>query len=401
MIYNSQNYTISNSFRFNVLYLAFMIIWPVFRTLYMNGFDNAGRIPFFLMTVAVIVNRKAFLNCPKLVLLWFLWVAYNIFNSLTKGFYNETVSFYMWLPTHLIRPFVTMVVAFYTTNQNFNKTAKYMFYSFLLYFIMGIFKMNFAENYQGYTKLQNELGNSFINISILLPVFAFLSHHQNIITRKILYILLVLESILILYSGERKALVCLLVIILGGLFSENLNKNKMISIFALIPIVYFGLDYIMAYTIAGARFQEGFENSSYSDNFFLSLMGDRAFMYYDGWQMFLNNIWTGIGLGNFRWHNTVFEGLPLHTEYMVQLTECGIFGSTLFILFHYGLIKRCVVSYRIGSNNPIWFVIVSSYVALLLIFFVAWAYDNTCYFLFFGYMLAYLELLLKEKEYEY
>ena len=64
----------------------------------------------------------------------------------------------------------------------------------------------------------------------------------------------------------------------------------------------------------------------------------RALQYVDGFEVFKENIFTGIGLLNYskidQW------GLVLHSEYLVQLIECGIIGVFLFLFFHIYIIRK-------------------------------------------------------------
>jgi len=77
---------------------------------------------------------------------------------------------------------------------------------------------------------------------------------------------------------------------------------------------------------------------------------DRLLSYYAGLQAFLNSHLLGIGINNFFVNDTVISilgpnswflatGKPIHSEYIKALTELGIMGISLFILFIYNFLK--------------------------------------------------------------
>jgi O-antigen ligase len=117
-------------------------------------------------------------------------------------------------------------------------------------------------------------------------------------------------------------------------------------------------------------------------------MGDRAFMYDCGWDLFLEHPLTGIGLLNFRLQNALGIDLVLHSEYMVQICECGIIGSILFLIFYYGMAKRIIQLLISGENRQDTLVLLATFVGFLMMSFFAWTYTSIYYFVFFGFIYA-------------
>ena len=111
-------------------------------------------------------------------------------------------------------------------------------------------------------------------------------------------------------------------------------------------------------------------------------------------EMFLQNPWTGIGINNFCWQNNYHEGLPFHTEYMVQLAECGIIGTLIFIVFYYGMLKRLLICYRKKLARKEVIILMATFFAFVVINLVAWTYTNANYFMMYGIIYGATESLL-------
>ena len=168
----------------------------------------------------------------------------------------------------------------------------------------------------------------------------------------------------------------------------DMSMKQMIRIGFIAMITYLLVKTIMTYTVTGLRILADYEKHKYEDNWFLSNMGDRAFMYDCGWKLFLENPLTGIGLQNFRLQNALGIDLALHTEYMVQICECGLIGSVLFLIFYYGMAKRIVLLLNSGANKQGTFVLLATFVAFLIMSFFTWTYSGIYYFIFFGFIYA-------------
>ena len=114
-------------FRFNIFYLSFMVLWPLLQVEFFGGFDGAGRIGWFLMTLACFVNGMSMFQVPKIMLIWGVWILYNVILCQIKGF-NMDIPFPIWATNSLIKPFITMLVAYNAFRQDSGKTVKLLFY---------------------------------------------------------------------------------------------------------------------------------------------------------------------------------------------------------------------------------------------------------------------------------
>ena len=114
-------------------------------------------------------------------------------------------------------------------------------------------------------------------------------------------------------------------------------------------------------------------------------MGDRAFFYIYGGDLFLKYPIYGIGLTNF----PVYTGseLPIHSEYIVQLCECGIIGAVIYILFILSLLIPILRMIR-NNHSPAFMICMGALMTVLFISFYTWTYSIPRYFLAFGIILS-------------
>lgn len=383
-----------SAYRFNILYLSFMVLWPLFQSEFFGGFDGAGRIGWFLMIMAGFVNGKSLFLVPKVMLIWGVWILYNIILCQIKGFDSTSnTPFPIWVAKCLIMPFITMLVAYNTFRLDSSKTVKLLFYCWFVFVTLGLVTMQaHIRDVMGedITRQSNEMGNHFINASVFLLMFAFYALNKGLIKINIFIVACLIEILVIVLSGSRKGMLSIFIIFFMSYVGKksDMSMKQLVRIGFIAMIAYMVVQIIMTYTVTGFRIQAGLEENEYEDNWFLSRMGDRAFMYDYGWDLFLEHPLTGIGLQNFRFQNALGIDLVLHSEYMVQICECGIIGSILFLIFYYGMAKRIIQLLISGENKQDTFVLLATFVGFLMMSFFAWTYTGIYYFIFFGFIYA-------------
>ena len=130
------------------------------------------------------------------------------------------------------------------------------------------------------------------------------------------------------------------------------------------------------------------KNSSQYDSVLMQLLGDRAIQYVHSWEMFWNNKLTGIGLMKYSELNIVYEGLPLHSEYMVELAECGLVGASLFAAFYILMFRRLIFNCKNGGSKELSAFLLGSLLAIAFINFTSWTYDSPVFYMWFGLFFA-------------
>ena len=201
---------------------------------------------------------------------------------------------------------------------------------------------------------------------------------------------------IIIVSATRKAFGGIVIIVFFSFLPYFMRRSwRSVVALALFYFAYQGVNYLLDNTFLGERAIEIYEQETfYEKGTFLYYMGDRAYMYVDGWQLFLENMWTGIGLRNFA--AAAQSEMVLHTEYMVQLTECGIIGAALYLAFNISIIVGLVKAAFKKVDFKQTLVCLGLIVAILFISFTAWTYSFPIYFIALGIVIGHYKLLNNE-----
>jgi len=106
-----------------------------------------------------------------------------------------------------------------------------------------------------------------------------------------------------------------------------------------------------------------------------AMFDHRAAQYIIGWETFKNNPINGVGLSNFV--NVSGYSTPLHSEYMVQISECGLIGVSLFALFYGYIIKKLILIRSVfPSSKKTAEIHLLSILIMFVLFFGSWIYNN-------------------------
>lgn len=378
-------------YRYNLIYLFIIIVWPVIKINFLD-IDGAGRIESAFTLLAIIVNFQSFFHLPKAMYFWLIWIAYCVVSIHYKGFGIVDYPFLLWLPHNLLMPMVAMVVVYKCALYNYQDIIKTMFIYLLIYALVGTIIMFFNRDAIKADYLSNTVSNDQLNSMIILFPIAALCKKAKIINTLVLFSVTFMILFGIILSGERKAIAGLFLMIIGYFLSKNPNFNfrsfLLLGFIALIS--YFTVFFFLANSLAGERLDESLSSSEFQDNLFLKILGDRALMYVEGFDFFLENPITGLGLTNFINHSIIALHI-LHTEYMVQLAECGIIGTFLFLLFFGSMIVKIVKLFFLKIEREQTMIYAATLASILMIAFTAWIYDCLMYFVFYGFLLSFYD----------
>ena len=383
----------------NYTLLAMVILWPVLQQYVV--FDGAGRTLSSLTIVCFFVNL--YFNKAKILavpyVFWGIWVLFAIFNTHFKGSHIvDSLSFYL----SLFRNFIIVYVVSLEFRRGRDYFLKFISICLFIYAIGSFFTISEFENTDRFLGFS---GNAGILMLMFLPAFGLLQYQYKKISFQLLLFYIVVASYFAVVGATRKAIGGIAIILFMGIVA-NLNLRSFKTIFFTIVsfvVIYFAFNYMMENTILGERFSAAEEINNklipyqFRDNWFLKFVGDRAWYYIRGWQYFLDNPWTGIGLMNFAVYD--YSKHTLHTEYMVQLTECGIIGTTLYILFMGWMAYNLLyLFFNIEKRETL--IYAGIYGAILFVSFTAWTYSFPIYFIVFGVIIGYCkDKRFKEKLY--
>lgn len=384
----------------NYIYLALAILWDPIQRGFLH-IDGKGRIMFMLTILIFLVNivlDKRFLKkevFSRPAVFWGLWIIYSGINLQFQGYYGE-LSFSFFFVHQLFKPFLIMVIAAKETQRNPEKVFKLFTIVFTAFALLSVTVLGGVhETHED--RLTGQLGNTGPLNTIYVIFFAALLFVHKKIKWRTLIPLTIFAFAVISMAATRKAFGAAVIIALTFVLSQiKFSAKNIILALILSAGFYFGGNYALENTALGKRFEEGVEvgvEKNTTNIEVLSFLGDRVFFYVKGWEIFNNNMLTGIGLKNFMHKN--HGPLVIHSEYMVQLAECGIIGSMLFLLFYFWIGKNLIRIWRKNplQSRPALWILAGGFGAVLFINFTAWTYEFEQYFAAFGVMIGYIKYI--------
>lgn len=385
----------------NYFYLALIILWEPLQRGFLHV-DGKGRIVFFLTIGVFLFNvfsdknffKKEILSKPAVF--WGVWVVYSAINQQITGYYGE-LSFGYYIVNSLFTPYVVMVISIKETIRNPIKTVKLFTVVFTIYALLAITVLGGSGNPNG--RNIGELGNLGPLNTIYIVFFAGLLYVHKRIKLKLLVPLMIFAFAVITMAATRKAFGAAAIIATSLILSHvKLSTKNILATLLFTSIFYVGYNYLMENSTLGERFKEGVEvgeKMNTSNIEALNILGDRARFYINGWELFNEHPITGVGLRNYMHH---YDDLNvLHSEYMVQLAECGLIGTLLFLLFYIWIGRELFQLLRknIWGTRPLILALIGGFCAVLFINFTAWTYQFTQFFAAFGVMIGYIKFIKK------
>lgn len=381
----------------NLFYLGYTILSQILRTTVLQ-IDSAQRINLILFLLVIIVNvirskgfwaKVGFLPIGA----WIVWTIYATILKVHFGFNLSSAPMNIWIWVHLIMPCSILVIAYYECMCSPQRFIKLVTYCLALNLVLA--------TVLGQSKFDEEggLGNGESLKAFVFMVFICVAENYRIISKKFFYLGLILAIGITFWIATRKALAAEAIVIVAYFYSSRkLSLKTALLTILLLIIANYAYDYIMSNTFMGERIQEGAERD-YSEwnpnnNWFLTLMQDRALYYTVGWDYFLKHPIFGIGIGNFPYYTGVIE-LPIHSEYMIQICECGIVGCVFYLAFMLSMLRNILKTpYLSGA----FLVITAGYLAMLWLSFTAWIYDGVFFMMLYALIAGVCKYYIVDKK---
>ena len=386
---------------FNYFYIALVLLWEPLQGTILTV-DGKGRTLFFMTLLSLVINfsdkhfRKLFLSKP--IAIWGIWCVYAAINTYACGYTLEHITYPYFVVNKLICPLAVLGASAFEFTKKSRKFLKFALWTFIIYVLMGTFLMDsiYVEG-GGDIEGRNSLGNLLALNAIMILFFASIrySHHKDI-GGACLVILLIFAIGLVVYSSTRKALGAGVILVIAFIVSQiSWTVKSFLKLGIAVIFLSISYTYMMEHTQMGDRLKNlSEETEKYSkkydieDNLFLQAMADRAPQYILSTELFLKQPVTGVGLMNFQ--SKADYPYRLHTEYMVQLCECGLIGFLLFIGFYFSILKHLVKKFRVSEvDKKICVNMIGGLLALLFIYFTAWGYSMPHYFVMLGTIIAF------------
>mgnify|MGYP003809015297 CR=1 FL=1 len=308
---------------------------------------------------------------------WLIWILYALINTfLIVGYYSSTEQSRFVFVSSIFVSFLLLlfiIVCKSDTEDLINVLIFAFFCRLLLSFIFDTLEPSGVEYIK---RFGTEFNSNIVGIGALFLVSLISLKKINFKSLNILdYPVAVLATAAIFLTASRKTYIAALVLLAGFFYisrSRSLAKNLLLAAFAAL-ILFFSITWSLGNTAVGERLVAVYEKTLYAREV-EQMFDHRASYFVNGWKLFKEHPINGIGLRNYPHFNKSKHNL--HTEYMVQLTECGLIGTFLFVIFYLYIIKWLFLIRRkmIPYKN-----IAETYLLFLLIMFVlifgTWQYN--------------------------
>ena len=386
----------STQTRINYLFISVTLLYAIFTGLF--KFRGVYYIELFLMIIAFIVTSTQ-INCFKIVFrnkmisIWLLWVIYTYIVWKIQGITFMDNELFFKVNAFLL-PISTMFFVYIEACKNMKRTTLLLLGVETIFVVLGIMlqSQGSGPGTGWQARGGTDLGNALPLNAVVMAFFTLWAYIKGYIKRRYLIVFLALSLMGIFFTSTRKALGAWSIgIIFFSLTLFDYHKpSNLFKLIGLVIVAYIAYQLMMNYTMMGQRFNEVDSSAEwamreYEDVWWLKPLGDRALHYILAWDLFLQHPIFGIGLHNFQYY-TDFP-VPIHSEYMVQLCECGIIGLFLYVLFNYILIKR-ILEYKKKVSNNEGLILMSAMVSILFISLTAWCYTSARYFAEYGLIIA-------------
>ncbi|MEL4457164.1 O-antigen ligase family protein [Lutimonas vermicola] len=359
--------------------------------------DSKGRLVVYLTIFVFLLNfitnsRFQRFSLSKPIIFWGVWIIYSAINLIITG-YNGDLPFLWYLVLRLFTPFTVMLIV---SVELYYAPKKILYVLLSTFIIYGLFILILVDNYSGFSGEQNvgAFGNMGpLNIMFIIFYSGLLFAHKWLKQQNLFFCILFAFLIIVL-SATRKAFGAAVIMLTFIILSQiKLSPKKLVQVAVLSLITIWSINFALNNTTMGKRFttieESGMEYNT-TDNETLNLLGDRAYFYIKGWSIFLEKPIAGIGLNNFP--KIAESSYRIHSEYIVQITEGGIIGSSLFLFFYLWISLNLYNSWRKNKNNrSIILVLIGGFVAIIFINITAWTYEFSHYFACFGIIIGYLK----------
>lgn len=318
------------------------IIAPIFSALPISGSiivpirALVSIIAFFI----ILVNSKKFLFTSPLVF-YLLWTLYVYFKNLITGMHSWGSPIQMY--TGFVTSSICLFSCVYAFQKNERATMNVIIVALYVFCIISLF-----VGKSGTDSEEGRLGSEMLNSNAigvrgaLIVFFVIIKYLKKQITLIQLFLLLVFPVIIVILTGSRTGFgmtIFYLSIFIFGKKSSNLSIVWRIILIAIAVTAYF---WITKNTMIGERLvgtSTQIEGSIIETGTFWDLFGDRGYQYYIGIPLIKEFFWFGMGSGNFKFALPGYEHV-LHSEYLIQLLECGIIATILYFAVYLWIIKN-------------------------------------------------------------
>ena len=385
------------------LFLAYatiflFIVWRPLSFLYIH-IDAAQRLPILVLCLSIVAYWRPFIKLltSKPICIYLFVCIFMFVNGLVKHSYilDAENGIYNFLFSTII-PILVLGITAVAACTNYDKTLSVSLFSILIYCFLVLMKMTDTIG-SGRFVVDSINANEVAYYASICIGMLFLWYKR--LNKKKLFLLIALIPVTcIILTGSRMGLLSLFVLFIGYnlMNSEAKGFVKIVKIIVVLLVAWLAIDFVLNNTVAGERIlttKEATEerNAELMTGTFWDEFGDRGFMYYYSWPLFLEHPFTGIGVMNFVREG--FLGYRLHTEYAAQYVEnglCGFIPYLFFLVYLFKHLKRkCLLKYGYYTRITV-SILMLMFISIILSNFMLWSYDVIAVFLTYALMIPYV-----------
>ena len=155
----------------------------------------------------------------------------------------------------------------------------------------------------------------------------------------------------IFLAASRSTAISLVILFTGIIFIVISTSKSMLTRYVILLMIALFLPatvYILNNTGVGVRLVDAYYSTIYAPSQ-EAMFDNRLWQYIHGLDLFKENPILGIGLNNFI--NTGRIHIVAHSEYIVQLAECGLIGFFLWLIFYKTIVVRLIKVRSMSSEH--------------------------------------------------
>ncbi len=333
----------------------------------------------------LINDSKSVFSQP--LIFYLIWTLYVFANTLIKGADYWESPIYMFFS--IFSSYVVLLICQYAFKRNEKALCLAIIISLFAYIIVaarhiGLGNLTIDERMDNENVNANALGERAATLLFFLNV-GFFQKRYGILK---LLVYSIIPIVCVVLSGSRTSFGMAAIVYLPFLLPTKLSVSQLWGRIFVFVGFYIAISWIMDNSILGERLMNTSSqssNASLETGSFWDLFGDRGYQYYISIPVIAENFFTGIGLGNFL-SRVSGAFVVLHSEYLIQLLECGIVGFILYYYNYYFTIKNLVIKTVAVEERRLKYLCVCGIVAILFACFVT----RVSYYSFFACILGFV-----------
>lgn len=362
--------------------LFVLIIWDALKV-YLNLSAPATQLaillPLFLIAVLDSFNSQ-FLKIvfSRPVVIWLIWIIYASINTfLINDFtpHRDINPFVLTSAMIISLSFLVFIVNKQTSMDRLINVLLWAYFTRLL--ISLVFDRIAIKGHDFVARFGIDFNSNLVGFGALFIIILLLIKkiYSNKI-EKIYYLFAGLSIYTIIISASKKTFIALIISLIFYIFisREKMLFKNIVKYTVSTFIISVCILWVLNNTSLGLRLTDSYDRTQHA-NKVEAMFDNRLAQYIYGWEVFKEHPINGVGLSNFV--NVSGFSTPLHTEYMVQIAECGLIGFTLFIFFYSYIIKWLILIRReLPSFKSHAEIHLLSILVMFILFSGSWIYNN-------------------------